>query len=293
MNKRTTKPSRIIVSGVALMLALLLILSIVFSAIRVFAQEGTSAAPVSETPSTSTTSSATDSTAKPIPSGKTESADSTSENKTEKPEPKPGELVKDEVIYSKLELDGSVRGVFVVNIFTSDKAERATDTGSYTNVQSLGGGTIDSWDGKQVTFSKEPGSFYYQGDLDKTSLPWTFKFRYTLDGKTITADQLAGSSGALDIHLDVAAGDAESKAFFDHYLMQITVTLPTDKAKNVVAPDAARAYSGESQVLTFATMPGKSASYTVKADVENFTMPAIQIAAVPFNMEIELPITMR
>ena len=159
MNKRTTKPSRIIVSGVALMLALLLILSIVFSAIRVFAQEGTSAAPVSETPSTSTTSSATDSTAKPIPSGKTESADSTSENKTEKPEPKPGELVKDEVIYSKLELDGSVRGVFVVNIFTSDKAERATDTGSYTNVQSLGGGTIDSWDGKQVTFSKEPGSF--------------------------------------------------------------------------------------------------------------------------------------
>jgi X-X-X-Leu-X-X-Gly heptad repeat protein len=196
---------------------------------------------------------------------------------------------KEEVVYAVLSGGGAPEAAYIVNSFRPSAAGEFTDYGDYTKVTALSAVRAVDLDGDAVTFALDGGPFSYQGDMRDPQLPWLVNVAYRIDGADVPPEELAGKSGALEIHITTAPNPALDKAYYDNYLMQITVTLNGEKCANISAPDASVAAAGSDKAIAFTALPGKDADCTVKADVTDFEMAGIQFAALPFTMAFDLP----
>lgn len=198
---------------------------------------------------------------------------------------------KSEVVYATLAANGKPEAVYVVNRFDVEAAGTVVDHGDYTAVQNLTNETELARVGDATTFEAEEGTLYYQGDAADTTLPWNVSIAYELDGKKVEADQLAGASGDLSIHVTTARNDAVDPAFYDSFMLQITFTLPGAVATEVAGEGATIAQSGEDTTVAFTVLPGQDGDFTLTAKVKDFEMTGAQIAALPYSSVIEMPDT--
>ncbi|MFR3091399.1 MAG: hypothetical protein ACLTMP_06495 [Eggerthella lenta] len=198
---------------------------------------------------------------------------------------------KSEVVYATLAASGAPKAVgYVVNRFDVEVPGTVVDHGDYTSVQNLTNET-ELAHGDATTFEAEAGTLYYQGDAANAALPWNVSLSYELDGKKMEADQLAGASGNLAVHVTTARNEAIDPAFYDSFMLQITFTLPGDAASDVEGEGATIAQSGEDATAAFTVLPGQDADFTLTAKVRNFKMPGAQIAALPYSSVVEMPDT--
>ncbi|MGN0302537.1 MAG: hypothetical protein ACI4BI_06685 [Anaerotardibacter sp.] len=231
-----------------------------------------------------------------------------------------GSEQKKEIVYGKLGSTGSVEGLYVVNMFeqlnvqgengvansqasgaqsgdaqsgdvqTSDSSANSEmlvrDYGAYSSVVNLSDNQELALSGDSVCFTSQDQSFSYQGNLTTTDLPWLVDVQYYLDGTAIAPEDLAGKSGLLTIKLSISQNTAVDSSYFDNYLVQASVTLPQDKATQVATEDGSIAVSGSNTQVTFMSLPGKESTSTLTAQVTDFEMDGISVAAVPFSMDI-------
>lgn len=206
-------------------------------------------------------------------------------------EPTTATFEKSEVVYASLAADGAPEAVYVVNRFDVERAGSVVDHGDYTAVQNLTSEVELSREGDATVFQAEEGTLYYQGDAASTTLPWDVELTYELDGKRVSADQLAGASGKLAVHATTKQNKAVDPAFYDSFMMQITFTLPGDKASDVKAEGATVASAGEDATVAFTVLPGHEGDFTLTVQVSDFEMPGVQIAALPYSSVVEMPDT--
>ena len=202
-----------------------------------------------------------------------------------------GTADKQEVVYANLDAAGNVNEAYVVNIFDVQTAGQITDHGSYSSVRNLTDAQAISQSGDSVAFNAPAGNFYYQGQLEGKDLPWVIGISYTLDGQLVQPGELGGRAGHLQIHLTTAKNPAVNSTFYDNYLLQVSITLDTAKCSNITAEGATLANAGGNKMITFAIMPGSDGDVSASADVTDFSMPGIDISAVPFSMQIDTPDT--
>ncbi|WP_232050859.1 hypothetical protein [Arabiibacter massiliensis] len=198
---------------------------------------------------------------------------------------------KSEVVYATLAADGAPEAVYVVNRFDVEGAGTVVDHGGYTAVQNLTNEAELAREGDATVFEAEKGTLYYQGDAAGTALPWKVALAYELDGKKVKADQLAGATGDLAIHVTTACNEAIDPAFYDSFMLQITFTLPGDVASDVRGEGATVALAGEDATAAFTVLPGQDGDFTLTAKVRDFEMAGAQIAALPYSSVIEMPDT--
>ncbi|EET59025.1 hypothetical protein BRYFOR_08934 [Marvinbryantia formatexigens DSM 14469] len=207
------------------------------------------------------------------------------------------EYTKNENIYVRLEQDGQVDGVYVVNSFDVTKAGEISDYGDYAAVYNLTNLDEIVSDKEEQTFEAEEGKFYYQGNIEKAELPWTFEIVYTLDGDQVEGEELEGAEGELEMQIHIRKNPSFTEdAFFNTCLLQATVTLDSELCDNIAAEKttlpteegteptveaASIADAGGNEQITFTVNPGTETDLTVKTDVENFEMDDISIAGVP------------
>ncbi|MBC5649491.1 YhgE/Pip domain-containing protein [Christensenella sp. NSJ-35] len=196
---------------------------------------------------------------------------------------------KDEVVYATLSANGGVRAIYTVNHFTLAKGGNVTDYGDYESVVNLSSSDSLTQEGNTVSFTANEENYYYQGNMKSTDLPWDFTIEYYLDGKKLEPEEIAGKSGSLEIKIISAKNDRMDPTFYDNYMLQITVTLDTDKCSNIDAPDGTPASAGKDKMIAYTVLPGKDADFALKADVTDFTMTGISISAVPYSMSMEFP----
>ena len=105
---------------------------------------------------------------------------------------------KTQVVYAKGNGDGSVKGVYVVNSFSSTANSELKDEGDYSSVNNLTDTSTVNSNGDTCSFvANSDGEFMYQGNLSATTeLPWSLDVTYELDGKQISVEELAGNLGA-------------------------------------------------------------------------------------------------
>lgn len=198
---------------------------------------------------------------------------------------------KDEVIYAILASDGGVRAMYTVNHFALFEAGHITDYGNYTSVTNLTDTALMAQSGDAVTVQTDAKNFYYQGDMASTDLPWVFDISYALDGVQSAPRELGGKSGKLEIHVSTKQNTAVNPAFYENYMLQISITLDTEKCSDIQAPGATIASAGKNKVIAYTVMPGKDADISLSAAVRDFAMTGMDIAAMPFSTNIELPDT--
>ena len=203
---------------------------------------------------------------------------------------------KTEVVYAKLAGNGALQNAYVVNTLEPEQAGTLCDFGSYESVQNLTNtselGVTDQAVLIDVAEGQEGEPFSYQASLGAAALPWNVSVSYSLDGKSVSATELAGATGALNTEIAITRNPAaQDDAFFENYLVTATVTLASDVARNIQAPDAQVALSGSDTQLTFMVMPGKEKMVSFTADVTDFKMSSIQVAAIPFAIAFDFPDT--
>ena len=198
---------------------------------------------------------------------------------------------KDEVIYAILASDGGVRAIYAVNHFAIAEAGSIKDYGDYTSVKNLTDTAPMTQNGDAVTMQTNAENFYYQGNMAITELPWIFDISYSLDGVKTASQELAGKSGKLEIHITTKQNATVNSVFYENYVLQISVTLDTEKCSDIKAPGATIASAGKNKVIAYTVMPGKDADISLSATVRDFAMTGIDISAMPFSMNMELPDT--
>ncbi|MDK2808254.1 MAG: putative rane protein [Clostridiales bacterium] len=195
---------------------------------------------------------------------------------------------KTEVLYANLAHDGSVDGVYAVNQFSVATEGIVTDYGDYSSVLNLSNTASLTQSGDAVTFEAQKGTFYYQGNLTNTNLPWQVSIDYSLDGQSISPLELAGKSGKVTIHLTTKKNRSITEDFYDNYLLQASFTLDNAVFSDIEANDATLASAGNNTSLTYTILPDKDADITIHALAENFHMNAIKIAGIPLSFPIDL-----
>lgn len=200
-----------------------------------------------------------------------------------------GTAEKNEVVYASMTATGAVKNLYVVNELFSTVPAMIKDFGAYQEVLNLTDEASLAQEPDSVVCVLEDESFVYQGTLASTELPWNIKITYELDGAAITPEELAGKSGELKLAIETNQNTLVSQDYFDNYLLQITCTLPIEHATKIASEEGQVALAGSNTTVVFSVMPGKSGSYELTAQVKDFEMEGISIAAIPFSMAIDAP----
>lgn len=77
---------------------------------------------------------------------------------------------------------------------------------------------------------------------------------------------------------------AVSGGFYDNYLLQFTITLDADLCENVVVTGGTAANAGSSKTVSLMVLPGSDGDVGLTADVHDFRMDGMTIAAVPYDV---------
>ncbi len=192
---------------------------------------------------------------------------------------------KEEVIYIITDGSGKVTDIEAVNIFAGGNI---TDYGDYSAVKILNTTDKINKNGNRITFSSNAERVYYQGTMKNAEIPWNISVRYFLDGKEYSAKDIAGKSGALEIHFSVSKNENCKGSFYENYALQASFTLDTDLCKSIVSDGATVANVGSNKQLTYTVLPGKGIETVIKADVTDFEMDAVAINGVRLNMNFEV-----
>ncbi|HIS97268.1 MAG TPA: hypothetical protein IAD42_04760 [Candidatus Scatomorpha pullistercoris] len=194
------------------------------------------------------------------------------------------EFTAEEVIYARLGADGTPKEGYAVVALNVSSAGTVTHYGDYSAVVNLSDTTPIGYADNTVTMDTEPGRWYYEGTLSTVELPWNIEISYFLDGEEISPDELGGKSGELEINIRTSKNEAVSGSFYDNYLLQFTITLDSALCENVVVTGGTAANAGSSKTVSLMVLPGSDGDVGLTADVHDFEMSGMTIAAVPYDV---------
>ena len=121
-------------------------------------------------------------------------------------------------------------------------------------------------------------------DAGTKELPWEVTISYCLNGKPVTAEELAGKKGKLDLSVDIKKGSGNTD-FFDDLTLIVKITLDTARCRNISCEGGSVSFAGLTSVIAGYALPGKGLSMRLSADVLSFEMPAMEITAMNISTD--------
>lgn len=185
------------------------------------------------------------------------------------------EVGKDETVYIVADNTGKSKEVIVSDWLKNpegkDTLEDASDLKDIKNVK--GDETFKEKDGK-LTWAAKGKDIYYQGTTDK-ELPVEQSITYYLDGKEMSADEIAGKSGKVTIRFDYknnvktveTVNGKEHNVYVPFTVM--TGMILDDSFSNVEVSSGKVVSDGDKQIVVGVAMPGLSDS--LKVDASDFS----------------------
>lgn len=185
------------------------------------------------------------------------------------------EVGKDETVYIVADNTGKSKEVIVSDWLKNpegkDTLEDASDLKDIKNVK--GDETFKEKDGK-LTWAAKGKDIYYQGTTDK-ELPVEQSITYYLDGKEMSADEIAGKSGKVKIRFDYknnvktveTVNGKEHNVYVPFTVM--TGMILDDSFSNVEVSSGKVVSDGDKQIVVGVAMPGLSDS--LKVDASDFS----------------------
>ena len=172
----------------------------------------------------------------------------------------------DEAYYATTDYYGNLTQGSVVKSYTTNGAATLTDYGSYDELVNLTNGlTPSTADGKTVfTFAENdtPSHFYFEGKTSQPfeKLPWTLSVQYTLNGVAAKAEDLAGKTGVVEIHVDAIPNESASEYARNNYTLEAMAIFNQDDILSLEAPGAQVQLVGNLRAVLFIGCPGRSAT---------------------------------
>ena len=217
---------------------------------------------------------------------------------------------KVETVYVTADANGAVNDVIVSewlkNATASSEISDTTELKDIVNVK--GPETFkDNGDGS-LTWDAEGSDIYYQGTTDK-QLPVTMKITYTLDGKEISPEELAGKSGRVTIRFEYENNakqtvnvDGKDIEVYTPFAMVSGMMLDSDKFTNVEISNGKIISDGGNYVVMGVALPGLKESLDISDekwdeledadDIKEKLSNSFEITADTTDFELGMTITM-
>lgn len=205
---------------------------------------------------------------------------------------------KDETVYVIAHADGAVDKIIVSdwlkNPSGADKLTDTSDLENITNVRSDSGYTVNS-DGALV-WNAAGDDLYYQG-TGEDALPVDLSVSYELDGKPISAEELAGKSGKVKIRFDYKNNESRTvdingkkETIYVPFAMLTGVMLDNDCFHNVEISSGKILSDGTRTIAAGFALPGMQE--TLGIDPDKAEIPAsVEITADVTNFKLGMTVT--
>lgn len=219
-------------------------------------------------------------------------AKNASEDKTKK-------LSKNETVYIIANADGSPKKVIVSDwIKNTAKAKSFGDISNLDNIVNVKGDeTYTVNENNMYEWSADGNDIYYQG-TGKSELPVGLSVSYTLDGKKISADKLAGQSGKVKIRFDYTNRqsekikiDGKEEEIYVPFVMLTGMMLDNDVFRNVEVSNGKVVNDGSHTFVAGFALPGMQSNLGI--DSKDFEIPDyVEITTDVKNFELATSFTL-
>ena len=195
---------------------------------------------------------------------------------------------KDETVYSKLDASGSnYKTIVSTHIENTENEELIKDLSDLLNVKNTSGDETFTQDGSTFTWNANKNDIYYQGESQK-DLPIECKVKYELDGKELSANEIAGKSGKVKITLQytnkeertVTVNGKKVKMYVPFVVVAGTI-VKNENNQNITISNGKVIDDGTKTTVIGMAMPGLQESLGVSADE----------VEIPSNIEITMDAT--
>ncbi|WP_022774328.1 hypothetical protein [Butyrivibrio sp. AE2015] len=220
------------------------------------------------------------------------------------------EAGKVETVYVKTDANGAVNDVIVSEwLKNADASSEMSDTTELKDIVNVKGSETftDNGDGT-LTWNASGADIYYQGTTDK-ELPVNMKITYTLDGKEISPEELAGKSGKVTIRFDYENKEKQTVEVngkeievYTPFAMVSGMMLDSDKFSNVEISNGKVISDGDNYVVMGVAVPGLKESLDIDdekweelnedGDLDEKLTNHFEVTADTTDFELGMTITM-
>lgn len=180
---------------------------------------------------------------------------------------------KDETVYSKLDSSGAPYNVLVNNHLINDGGQNLiNDLSDLINIKNVNGDEKFTRDGNSLVWDANGSDIYYQGE-SKKELPIDCKVTYELDGKKVSAKEIAGKSGKVKIIIEYTNKDShvvtvngKSQTLYTPFVVVCGTILDNNIHKNVTVSSGKVVNDGSKTVVMGMAFPGLSESLGISKD---------------------------
>lgn len=209
-------------------------------------------------------------------------------------------LFKEESVYVKADPEGAVKETTVTEWLKNPGSKDVEDESSLSDIKNVKGEETFSQEGSEGLKWKAQGEdIYYQGSASG-KLPVDVKVSYKLDGKSISAKELSGKSGKVEITIDysnhsketVKVGD-EDVEMYTPFTMITAMMLSTDEYTNVEVDNGKVISDGDKNIVLGIGLPGLSDNLKLNETDLDIEIPEnVKITADVKNASVGPTVTM-
>ena len=195
---------------------------------------------------------------------------------------------KDETVYSKMDSNGkNYKTIVSTHIKNTENADLINDLSDLLNVKNTSGDETYTQDGNKFVWNANKNDIYYQGESSK-ELPIECNVKYELDGKELSANEIAGKSGKVKITLQytnkeertVDINGKKVKMYVPFVVVAGTI-IENENARNIEVSSGKVIDDGSKTVVVGMAMPGLQESLGLSDDE----------VEIPSNVEITMDAT--
>lgn len=218
-------------------------------------------------------------------------------------------VTKSETVYVNLASDGSVLQTTVTDWLHTDSANvYVNDISPLEGIENIMSDIMPVADGSALTWHMDSTDLYYSGTTAKP-LPVAFEIEYTLNGKTMPPEEIAGQSGALEIMIRMKNTDEKTVkidgkdvTMYTPMLAAGVLVLPAEVFSNVQLSQGKAINDATKQIAVLYGIPGMQESlqlealgldlpealslaeeFTITADVTEFALGNMMFAVLPLS----------
>lgn len=201
---------------------------------------------------------------------------------------------KQESVYANANADGSIKDVTVADWLQDSGLLNGTliDNSELTDITNVKGDETFTQSDKSVKWNTSGQDIYYQGKTTK-KLPVQVKITYTLDGKEMSAKEMLGKSGKMEMHVTYTNNskvtkkiNGEKRTIYTPFVMGTGMILSSEHFTDIEIDHGRVINDGTNNIVVGMGVPGLAKSlgadddlsdkipeeFTVTADTTDFTM---------------------
>lgn len=208
-------------------------------------------------------------------------------------------LSKNETVYVIANADGSAKKIIVSDwIKNTAKAKSFEDISNLDDIENVKGDeTYTVNENNMYEWSADGNDICYQG-TGKSELPVGLSVSYTLDGKRISADKLAGQSGKVKIRFDYTNRESEKikidgkeEEIYVPFVMLTGMMFDNDVFRNVEVSNGKVINDGNHTYVAGFALPKMQSNLNI--DSKDFEIPDyVEITADVKNFELATTLTL-